>query len=286
MRQIAARFGVDEKSVRRYKASGAIGTPSPAPVDDLSHDTDDGGEIPVIFRDYRHLDSLHVYALSDVHKGSPRHQTDRWREWVAYLTKTPGTSAILNGDLFNAAIIGAKSDTLDEALTVGDAKRELRGELTPLGREGRIDAMSPGNHEWRITRIIGDCPVRDVSEWLDAPYFRSAAMLVYLVGDQTYNVFVRHGVGNGQALAGLSKSATVADADVYVTGHTHSQACTADEFFRRDGDRMTRVRRYYVSSGSFLGYERYAAERGYKPSRIGAPRIYLSGEKHDVHVSI
>src|SRR4051812_11446648 len=90
-RQIAAQFGVGETTVRRYKPRGGIG--EPAPVADLSHAAEDGGEIPVIVRDYRHLESLHVYALSDVHKGSPRHQTERWREWVGYLTRTPATSA-------------------------------------------------------------------------------------------------------------------------------------------------------------------------------------------------
>jgi hypothetical protein len=71
-----------------------------------------------------------------------------------------------------------------------------------------------------------------------------------------------------------------------VTGHTHRQAATADEFFERDGAHLRRRRRYFVSSGSFLAYEGYAAARGYVPTRIGAPRIYLNGARRDVHVSI
>jgi hypothetical protein len=97
---------------------------------------------------------------------------------------------------------------------------------------------------------------------------------------------MRHGTGNGQSLAQLSKSGSVIRADIYVTGHTHRQAVTADDFFVRSGGRVKREKRYFVSSGSFLGYERYAAERGYPPSRLGAPRIFLDGSRWDVHVSI
>jgi hypothetical protein len=155
-RQIAARFGVGESSVRRYKASGGIGTPVPA--DDLSHDADQFEEVPVIVRDYTHLDSLHVYPLGDVHIGARMHQADRWREWVGYLAGNKKASMLGIGDFLNSAIIGAKSDVYEETCTVGDAKRLLRGQLTPLAREGRIDLLMPGNHEMRVTRAHGRLP--------------------------------------------------------------------------------------------------------------------------------
>jgi predicted phosphodiesterase len=171
-------------------------------------------------------------------------------------------------------------------MTVGDAKRHLRAELEPLAKTGRVDGMCPGNHEDRIYRAIGDCPIKDIAESLNVPYFRAAALFVYTVGDIEYEVYLRHGTGNGQSLASLAKSGAVIKADIYVTGHTHRQAVTADDYFVRDGDKLVRTKRFYVSSGSFLGYENYAAARGYAPSRVGAPRIHLDGRRHDVHVSM
>jgi hypothetical protein len=288
---VAAKFSVDESSVRRLAARHGIAFDSTLaraarPVDDLSHDIDDPTEVPVIVRDYSHLDSMYVYPLGDVHIGAATHQSARWREWLGYLAGNDRTSMLGTGDFLNCAIIGAKSDVYEERATVGDAKRTLRGELKPLAEQGRLDVLMPGNHENRVTRATGDCPVQDVAEWLGVPYARAAAWLVYRVGDVEYDFYVRHGTGNGQSTVALKKGAMVATADVFVTGHVHNQTVTADEIFTRDGDRVVRKRRYYVSSGSFLAAEGYALERGYSPTRIGAPRIYLDGRRKDVHASI
>lgn len=254
--------------------------------DALTSDPSFVEEVPVIVRDYSHLDHLYVYPLGDVHIGAMKHDRARWEEWLDYLESNGNTSLLGTGDFLNAGIIGSKSEVYDEQYTVGGAKRRLIEDLRPLATQGRIDALAVGNHEERVFRAIGDCPIEDTCDRLELPYVKHAAMIVYLVGGRSYEVYLRHGTGNGQHLAQLNKSASVAHADVYVTGHTHRQAATADEFFVREGRRMKRRRRYFVSSGSFLAYEGYAAARGYVPSRLGAPRIYLNGERHDVHVSI
>jgi UDP-2,3-diacylglucosamine pyrophosphatase LpxH len=288
---VAAARGVSEHAVRgefrrRNLRAAARGVRDDLP-DNLPSDVEDGDEIPVFFRDYTHLDHLYVYPLGDIHKGSHKHQRDRWQQWVDYLADKPDRALLNTGDNINAGIIGSKSDVYDEVMTVGQAKREFRDEVRPLAEDGRLDLIIPGNHENRIERAIGDDPMFDVAEALDVPYARAAAVLVYRVGDVTYDFYVRHGTGNGQSLAQLSKSMTVVpNADVYVTGHTHRQAVTADDVFVREGSSMTRKHRYYVSSGSFLGYENYAAQRGYAPTRVGAPRVFLNGERHEVHVSI
>jgi hypothetical protein len=243
-------------------------------------------EIPVIERDYSDESRHYVYPLGDVHLGAIRHATATWEDWLTYLHKRPNASMLGTGDFLNTAIIGSKSDTYDERMTVGEAKRLLIKQLAPLAKEKRLDALMPGNHEVRIRRAIGDCPIRDVADTLEVPYIEAAAMFVYKVGDQTYEVYMRHGTGMGQSVAALAKSGYVIGADVYITGHTHRQAVTADDYFSRIESSVKRRKRYFVSSGSFIGYERYAAERGYPPSRMGAPRILLDGKRRDIHVSI
>jgi predicted phosphodiesterase len=243
-------------------------------------------EIPVIHRDYSNEETHVIYPLGDIHKGSQSHSRDRWIEWLLYLEGRRNASLLGTGDFLNSALKDSKSEAYDEEMTLGQAKRELISELQPMASTGRVDALCPGNHEDRVYRAVGDCPVKDIAESLSIPYFRAAALLVYQVGGIEYEVYLRHGTGNGQSLATLAKSGSVIKADIYVTGHTHRQAVTADDFFVRDGDKLVRTKRFFVSSGSFLGYENYAAARGYPPSRIGAPRIHLDGRRHDVHVSV
>jgi predicted phosphodiesterase len=250
------------------------------------HDIPQVDEIPVILRDYSHEDAHLIYPLGDIHKGAESHNKSRWQEWLLYLEGKPNASLLGTGDFLNSALKDSKSEAYDETMTVGAAKRELRAELEALAAEERIDGMCPGNHEDRIYRAVGDCPIQDIADSLSVPYFRAAALFVYTVGDIEYEVYLRHGTGNGQSLATLSKSNAVIKADIYVTGHTHRQAVTADDYFIREGSKIMRTKRFYVSSGSFLGYENYAAARGYAPSRVGAPRIHLDGRRHDVHVSV
>jgi hypothetical protein len=256
-------------------------------ADNLSSDVSDTfAEVPVIRREYPGQGHHFLYPLGDLHIGASMHDAARWQEWVDYLDTAPNVSMLGTGDMFNAAIIGSKSDTYEETGTVGDLKWGLIDQLKPLAAQDKLDALSPGNHENRITRAVGDCPVRDVARFLGVPYYRHAAIIHYVVGNQSYDFYVRHGVGNGQSLTALFKGAMVAQADGYIVGHTHRAACTADEYFVRQGDRVVRKRRYYVNSGSFLAAEGYALERGYTPSRLGAPRIFLNGERHEIHVSV
>lgn len=243
---------------------------------------------PVIVRDYSHLDTLYVYPFGDVHIGAKHHDRALWESWLDYLTNRKDTSMIGMGDFLNTAIIGAKSDVYDEQLTPGDAKRLLAQQLKPLADEGRLDGLMPGNHEDRITRSIGDCPIKDVAEQLKVNYIEAAAVFVYYVGTQAYTVYVRHGTGNGQSLSALKKSAAQTPGmDIYVTGHIHIQQNIKDNLLQLNWKKLKleRHKTYFVSSGSFLGLERYALQRGYAAGAKGAPRIRLDGKSWDTHVS-
>lgn len=245
-------------------------------------------EIPIIHRDYTSEEKHYVYPLGDLHIGARMHNREMWEAWLEYLEDRKNTSLLGTGDFLNTALKDSKSDVYDETLRTPEAKRLLRRQLTPLAEENRIDGLAPGNHEDRITRSTGDCPILDVADSLGVPYVQASALFVYHVGDQEYEVYLRHGTGNGQSLASLAKSQLVVRADCYVTGHIHRQATTTEDVFERNrsADRVERRKMYFVSSGSFLGYEKYAAVRGYSPGRLGAPRIFLDGRRRDLHISL
>lgn len=249
-------------------------------------DTDEPVEMPLVQRDYSSETRHYLYAIGDVHIGAKNHHSRMWQKWLGFLYAKPNASLLGTGDFLNTAILGSKSDVYDEKMTVGEAKRLLIDQLRPLADAGRIDALMPGNHEDRITRAIGDCPIRDVADALKVPYVDAAGMFLYRVGKVQYRVFLRHGTGNGQSMAALTKGRSVIPADLYLTGHTHRQQVLAEDIFDVDSNRVGRKKWYAVSSGSFLGYERYAAQRGYSPGRLGAPRVFMDGNRHDMHVSI
>jgi predicted phosphodiesterase len=283
-RAAAAELGFSESNIRLWEKE----------LDD-AHPTADSSysdgliEIPTIHRDYSRERAHYVYPLGDVHKGSPAYDAEKWNEWLAYLKGESNCSLLGTGDFLNAALKTSVSEVYDETYSVGEAKRELRAELKPLA--SRIDLLIPGNHEDRIYKAVGDCPIEDIADSLECPYARKVALVVYQVGSVEYLVYVRHGTGAGGVGARanrLEKQAQTLHADVYISGHTHSQLIFPQEIFMYDPaqQKVVRKRRYFVSSGSFLRYEDYAAGAGMTPTKMGAPRIRLDGERFDIHVSI
>lgn len=265
-------------------------------------------EIPIFHLDYSDCPTLHNYPLSDVHIGSDHFAEGVWDKWTDYLLTTPGVSTMLNGDGLNAAIVGSVSDVYSEKMPPGQATNLLEAKLAPLAEKGILDGITRGNHEARIWRAAGLDPLEMLALKLGVPYTPHGMLLVYHVGDQTYRVFVRHGTGNGAGTVGaqanqLERAARIIEADIYVTGHTHSQLAFPRDVFRWvpaegerqtlnsrafqiSGDRVERNKMMFVSSGSFLAYEPYAAERGYPPAHIGAPRIFMDGRTKDIHASV
>jgi len=279
IRSLASDFGVNESTLRRALRSQAVPPPG----------TQGAPEVPVIHRHYEHLEKALIYPLGDFHIGSPQHAREKLDRWLDYILETPHATLLGTGDILNAAILGSKSDSYAEVLTPQEAIFQAADRMRPVADAGRIDLLMGGNHEARIQRATGIDPVAFIARELRVPHVEGAVVLVYHVGDQEYSVFLRHGTGNSPASTNaVTKTGLVFMADVAVTGHTHRQQVVLEDSFvlSEDGSHLERRPRRYVTAGSFVGYERYAAERGYSPAHLGAPRIFLDGSRRDVHVSI
>jgi hypothetical protein len=287
-RELAPRYRVARSTLQAWLEQNPV-PEDPGFTDGLREDTDMEVEIPVIVRDYSDLNELYVYPLGDVHIGSDKHAAGRWAEWLKYLEQEPKASMMGTGDFLNCALKGSKSEAYDDTLTVGKARESLSDGIAALAAEGRVDIMIPGNHEERVYRLVGDEPIASVTREHGIPYSRGPVVLIYKVGDVEYTVFLKHGRGGGQIGARanrLAQQARTLVADVYVSGHTHSQLVFPQELFVVQDRKVKRMRQLFISSGSFLNYELYAAEAGLPPTKIGAPRIRLDGTRHDAHVSV
>lgn len=247
-------------------------------------------EIPVIHR-YFEGDSHSVYPLGDLHLGSRAHAGAKWREWLGWFKNNPDASVIFTGDGLNAALTTSVSDTYSETMTVKGARQQLVKDFRPLAEADQLDLLIPGNHEWRIERATGDEPIGVIAEILgmEDRYAADAAMVVYHVGDIEYEFYVIHGTRAGRRVGSranaLEDMQNVIDADVYIQAHAHTQIGFPQQRLVRRGNDIERRTRYFVGAGSFLALESYAVRGGYRPTKIGAPRIRLDGRRYDIHVS-
>ena len=289
--EIAHVYGVSRDTAQRFVKkhfSENVGT-GEYRNDGLTQDPEDG-PILVVHRDYTHLPALHTYPLGDLHIGSPQCAEEALDQWLDYLVATDGVSMLNTGDNFNSALRDSVSDVYKEKYTVETARQLLTAKLEPLVEKGILDGVIDGNHENRIIRAVGDSPNSAMADVLGIPYASASLLVVYHVGDQEYNLFLRHGRGGGAtmgaAVNNLEKQERIIDADIYVSGHIHTQVAFPKDIFVREGNRVVRKKRLFVCSGSFLGWEPYAAVAGYPPAHIGAPRIFMDGRKHDTHASV
>lgn len=272
-------FPLTRKPVRTFNADG------------LTEEPDEEAEIPVFVRDYSDSPHHRPYPIGDLHIGAPQFASKALDQWLTYLLETPNVSMLNTGDNTNCALTTSVSDTYAEKLTVGQARRLQTAKFRPLAEADKIDAIIDGNHELRVYRATGDSPNAAVAETLGVNYTSAACIVRYLVGDESYDVYLRHGKGGGSTMGAavnrLEKQERIIDADVYVSGHTHTQVAFPKNRFVPNGKGgFRRKKSLFVCSGSFLAYEDYAAEAGYAPAHIGAPRIFLDGRTHDVHVSV
>lgn len=289
---LAGEFGCARSTMQEFikKNCGPVIGAGTFADDKLTSDPGDSANIPVVHRDYSNLASLHTYPLGDIHLGAPECAEDALDEWLQYLMDAEDVSMLNTGDNLNCAIASSVSDTYAETLTVGQARAKLTEKFRPLAEKGILDGIIDGNHEERIYRAVGDSPNAAVAEALGVPYAPAALLVVYHVGDQEYNLYVRHGRGGGATMGAavnrLEKQERIIDADVYVSGHTHTQVAFPKNTFVREGDQVVRKKRLFICSGSFLGYEDYAKVAGFAPAHIGAPRIFFDGRRHDIHASV
>ena len=78
------------------------------------------------------------------------------------------------------------------------------------------------------------------------------------------------------------------EADIVTCGHVHDIIIDSAEYQRVNKKRKTiDIRKSYVIvTGHYYNYGGYAQEKGYSLTKMGSPKVKLSGDKFDIHVSV
>ena len=249
------------------------------------------------------VDTDHVYVipLSDLHIGSDFDE-DKFLGYRQWIIDRPNAYCIVNGDVLEMALKNSIGNTYD-ALRPKQQRELALKYLSPLAEAGKILAWLDGNHEWRVAKDTDEYPGEYLCNMMGIPgvYDPDGIFLFLSVGHDrkrgkvnriTYTVFMLHGWTGSRRVGGkannLEDMAKSVHADIYLASHTHQKFA----FPRRIVEPETRTKtlrfkkQFFVSAGSFLEWSGYAVRKGYNPASLGSPRIRLSGEYKDVHVSI
>lgn len=244
-------------------------------------------------------DTDYLYVLPmELHIGAEEFDLPRFLEWRAWVEETPQARVLLVGDVLEMALRNSVGDVYTQALSPEAQLWEAYDLLWPLRQ--RIWGITEGNHEGRVAREVGLHPGQWLALALGVPYFpgRQGVLKVRLGRGEngkpiSYVITFAHGNSAARTPGGKLSAAwrmrdVIANADVYICGHSHGR--TVDVGVRLVVDphnNLVREEKFYiVLAGSFLGYAGYAREKGWAPLGVGCPRIRLDGRRKDVRVSM
>lgn len=172
------------------------------------------------------FDCLRVYAIGDVHVGSEQFDEKSIKKTIRYIKEDPFACVCLCGDLGDFGLKNSKTNVYQETMPPRKQLEYIYELFLPI--VDKIVACVPGNHEERITREVGTCPMYDLCVRWDIPdvYRENVAITKLIFGHQAgraqRNAFI--GVTTHGSTRNKHKKfiAGFDGIDFAISGHTHT----------------------------------------------------------------
>ena len=183
-------------------------------------------DLELIIRKYpREQTVLRVYAIGDVHVGSAQFDEYVIKKKLRIIEADPCGTLVLCGDLGDFGLKNSKTNVYQATMSPREQLKYIRELFEPI--TDKISAVVPGNHEERITREIGTCPMYDLCVLWGIPevYRENMAITKYQFGEQnkrqqfTFIGVTTHGTTRNKHKKFLG---CIEGADFAVSGHTHT----------------------------------------------------------------
>lgn len=184
-------------------------------------------DLEVIIRQYpREWDALRVYAIGDVHVGAENFNPSAVRKKLQIVADDPCAALVLCGDLGDYGLKTSKTNTYQATMQPKEQQEYIYKLFLPV--VDKLAAAVPGNHEERMTKEVGLCPLYDLCVRWGVPevYRDNVAVTKYIFGTrnggQQQNVFIgltSHGSSRNKHkkfIAGFD------GIDFAISGHTHT----------------------------------------------------------------
>lgn len=237
---------------------------------------------------------IRIIPLSDIHLGSKQCNLAKVRQAIDLIMETPNCYTVLMGDQTETATkTSVGMATYDEDFCLEDQIRLIVKMLKPLADAGKILGCLVGNHEMRVAYSTSLNIVKMIARELKINYLGFQGYLSIHVGEQSYSIMVAHGKGGASTPAGKLRAmrnlSKVAEADLYLSGHTHGRIYDYDlkNYIDEEEDIVKSKRIIYAVCGSFLEYwDGYAEMKLLSPSSTGVISITLDAEEKNIDIMI
>ena len=172
--------------------------------------------------------TIRLYALGDIHVGSEQFDERSVRKKIEIIRDDPHGVAVICGDVADFGLKNSKTNVYQATMQPKEQIEYVYELFKPIAQ--KLSAVVPGNHEERITREVGLCPLYDLCVRWGVPevYRENVAITKYSFGNRYDGrpiVFIgvtTHGTTRNKH----HKHMMCYDADFSVSGHTHSPSYT------------------------------------------------------------
>ena len=214
---------------------------------------------------------LNVYAFGDIHVGSEEFNEKSVLKKIDIIKNDPYGVLCLCGDLGDYGLKNSKTNVYKATMQPKEQKNYIFELFKPI--KDKITAVVPGNHEERLTKEVGTCPMYDLCVLWDIPevYRENVAITKYLFGSlrggRQQNVFIgltTHGstrARHKKFIAGFE------GIDFAISGHTHTP-----EYSPHGKIRVERGGR--ASFAKHISYKEIVVDTGLNPGGYGLKKEY------------
>lgn len=227
-------------------------------------------DLEVIIKKYPlEQDTLRIYAIGDVHVGSREFDEESIKKKIRLIKDDPCGAVVLCGDLGDYGLKNSKTNVYQAVMQPKEQQEYLYYMFYPI--KDKITAAVPGNHEERITREVGLCPLYDLCvRWgIEDVYRENAAITKYVFGSArtskrqvTFVGLTTHGSSRNKH----HKFAMCFDGlDFAISGHTHTP-----EYSPRG---RIRINRQY-GTASHVPYKEIVVDATLKTGGYGLKKEY------------
>lgn len=168
---------------------------------------------------------LHIYAIGDAHVGSAQFDEKSTRKKIDIIKDDPLGVVCICGDLGDYGLKNSKTNVYEATMQPKEQQRYIYELFEPI-KDKIVSAVS-GNHEERITRETGLCPLYDLCVLWGCPevYRENVAILKVLFGIRSgkqQNAFI--GITTHGSTRNKHKKfiACFDGIDFAISGHTHT----------------------------------------------------------------
>lgn len=168
---------------------------------------------------------MRLYAIGDVHVGAENFDEKAIKKKIDIIKNDDFGVLALCGDLADYGLKNSKTNVYKATMQPKEQQEYVYELFKPIA--DKIVSAVPGNHEGRITKEVGLCPLYDLCvRWgIEEVYRENVAILKLLFGslkgDKKQNSFIvvtSHGSTrnkNRKYIGGFD------NADVFISGHIH-----------------------------------------------------------------